>query len=298
MSPAAGHLDCLVESGSGRIEHQKVWFPEDTLTAASGAVYRLGRFLVKGNNGTVFQCTSQDGDTLAVKLLHRLDQQRQARFEFESQVLRDLSHPGILPCLDTGQVETTSRTPVPFMITHMYRGNLQGEVDRTRSLPPQTVKEYALQICDAFIYLHGQGLIHRDIKPANFFLREDRIIVGDFGLAKTSTDEGAARYYRDEITLTGEFVGPILWMSPELIAYQKDKSHMVDHRSDIFQIGRVIWFMLTGDVLCGIIDVEDDPTDGRFWEIVSKSLKQKRERRYQTVAELKEDLDALALPAV
>ena len=78
------YLDCWVENHSGEIQREKVWFPDDALMSATGAKYRLSSFVTKGNNGTVFRCYSPSKELLAVKILHRLDGQRLARFEFEN----------------------------------------------------------------------------------------------------------------------------------------------------------------------------------------------------------------------
>jgi len=79
-------------------------------------------------------------------------------------------------------------------------------------------------------------------------------------------------------------------MSPELIAYQNDKKVTVDHRSDLFQLGLILWFMLTGAIPRGGLDVEDDPSGGLFLEIVAKATKQRPERRFDSVSDM---LDAV-----
>jgi len=223
MYSVAKHMDCFIQGNDNQIKYEKVWFPDEKIVGASSNVYKLGHFIKKGNNGTLFRCHPASHETLAVKFLHRLDHQRIARFEFETQILADIEHDGILPCIDMGEVETTARTSIPFLITNVYDGNLQRKVDNNGPLSMRLVKLFFIKICEAFVFLHEKGLIHRDIKPANFFLTGDKVIVGDFGLAKTSTDEGVNRYYRDDITLAGDFVGPILWMSPLVSGYKRLK---------------------------------------------------------------------------
>ena len=284
---ASKHLDCLVENSAKRIEKEQVWFTSEFITARSKKKYRLGSFVAKGNNGTIFRCNGTATGQLAVKFMHRLDAQRLARFEFETRVLGDLSHSNVLPCLDAGHVETTTQTPVPFMVTDLYTGNLDNHISENGPIDFDRLKDLGDAILDAFVYIHSKGVIHRDIKPANFFTKGNSVIVGDFGLAKTSTDEGIERYYREDMTLSSEMVGPIHWMSPELLDYHKDKSVAVDHRSDLFQIGLVLWFLATGHIPRGILEVEDDPTDGRLLSVVGKAIKQSPSRRYNSAEEMR-----------
>lgn len=284
------HLFCNTQDDSGKTTTQKVYFCGDYIKSDTEEEYEIGCFITRGGNGTIFCCYDSQRRKQAVKFMHRLDSQRLARFQFEKQVLSSLRHTYLLPCIDTGLARTTCKVDVPFLITELYRGNLDCEITTFGAFNIDRVKGVGKQICEAFQCVHSNGIVHRDVKPGNFFLRGNDIVVGDFGLAKTSTDEGVDRYYREDITVDGEMVGPINWMSPELIRYQKDKKVDVDHRSDIFQIGLVIWFMLTGNVQRGMLEKEDDPTGGRIFPIVYKSLQNNPDRRYQTVEELARDI--------
>jgi serine/threonine protein kinase len=292
---SAKFIDCNIGDGRGNWSYEKAWFPEDYLQGASGQKYRLGRHINKGSNGTLFECYPEKGSKLAVKFLHRLDLQKRARFEFEVQVLSDLNHPHVLRCIDAGDVETTHRNAIPFMITELFRGNVEGELGASGRFRPVDVVRFAIQICDALDYVHAQGVIHRDFKPANVFLSDRGIVIGDFGLAKTQTDMGELRFYRRDLTADGEKVGPIEWMSPELIKYQKDKSYSVDHRSDLFQMGLVVWYMLTHENVRGQIDNSDDPTDGAMLSVVSRLIHQNPDRRFQNAADAKSAFASLKL---
>lgn len=274
---------------------ERVYFTEDRFVAPSGRTYRLGSFVGKGSNGTVYRIYTSDNRMLAVKFLHMLDSRRAERFEFECQVLTDLKHENVLAVYDVGDVETTHKNPIPYLITDLFDGNLQGEVETRGPIPPSRLKSLALQLCDAFEYVHKQGVIHRDIKPGNLFLTGGRVVIGDFGLAKTHTDEGQTRFYREEITIASEKVGPAEYMSPELVRYASDKTTHVDHRSDIFQIGAVLLFLLTGQPPRGELDIEDDPTGGQLSAIISKCRKQNMDRRYESATDLRNALDAMDL---
>ena len=209
-------------------------------------------------------------------------------------MLSDLDHPNILHCTDGGDVVTTHSVQVPFIVTDLFLGNLEFQITTHGPLSPTDVKRYALCLCDALQYIHGQGVIHRDIKPSNIFLSaEHGVVLGDFGIANTATDAGADRYYRTDVTLWSEFVGPVLWLSPELAAYSRNKDHPVDHRSDLFQLGLVIWYLLAHEIPRGVVDEADDPTGGQFYSAVQMLLKQKPERRYQSAAEARAVIAAI-----
>ncbi len=293
---ATKHIDINARGSDGRWSFQKVYFPDDTFTAASGNTYKLGRYRNKGGNGTLFECYGRDKKIYAVKFLHQLDEQRRARFDFESLVLADLDHPNVLKGFDVGSVETTHHQPVPFLVAELFTGHLQFSVEQAGRLDPSLVKKYAIDIASGLGYIHKQGVIHRDLKPANVFLSSTHgAVIGDFGIAKTATDAGAERFYRTDLTMVSEFVGPVLWLSPELAAYARDKTQIIDHRSDLFQLGLIIWYLLTGAIPRGGLDIEDDPTKGILFPVVQKLTKQIPERRYSSAQEVLNDLAKMKL---
>lgn len=89
----------------------------------------------------------------------------------------------------------------------------------------------------------------------------------DLGIAKRVDEDVSARPL-DRFTTQQEFVGPVFFSSPELIAYASDKSQPVDRRSDLFQLGKVLWFLATGRIAAGIPFRRDCPADGKIWDIV------------------------------
>lgn len=290
------HIDINYRNADGPWRYEKVWFPNEEFDAASGKQYLLGRYVSKGSNGTLFQCRAPDGAQLAVKFLHQIDKQRLSRFEFESLVLSDLDHANVLKFVDGGNIDTTHSVEVPFIVTDLLRGNLEYTISNQGRRTPIEVKRYGLSLLDALIYIHDKGIIHRDIKPSNLLISDSvGVVLADFGIAKTSTDEGEARYYRSDVTLMGDLVGPVLWLSPELAAYSRNKQITVDHRSDLFQAGMVIWYLLTGEIPRGGLDEADDPTGGAFFPIVQALIKQRPEKRYQSAAEAKAALTGVQI---
>jgi serine/threonine protein kinase len=290
-------LNCRItdDHGYDKIEHAH--FVDDRLESGQGRVYIRDRYINSGKNGTVYAC-HLEGDRsrrlLAVKFLHVLTSQRLARFDFECAVLSELTHIHVLPLIDAGEVDTTLRQrSVPFLITELMDGNLEGLVKHKGPISPDEAIRIGMQMCDGFAYIHQQGIIHRDVKPGNFLLKDGNIVIGDFGLARTWTDEGAARFYREDITNEGEIVGPQSFMSPELFRYARNKRYPVDHRSDLYQVGAVLWYALTGFPLAGIPDARDDPSTGRLFPVLEKCLRMRPDERYATADELKAALGAI-----
>ncbi len=265
---------------------------DSIVSEVSKIEYKRGRWMGSGSNGTVYEYFTPDRVRVAAKFLHTLDEERRERFDFESLVLADLDHENIIRIFEVGEHMTTHEHPIPYIITDLFEGNLQGLIEHAGALKYQEVIEIGSQICNGFDHVHSKGVIHRDIKPANFFLLGKRVVIGDFGLAKTHTNEGKARYYREDITTSREKVGPQDFMSPELFRYAKDKSYPVDNRSDLWQIGAVLWYLLTGYPPRGTLSPEDDPS-GKLFPLLDRAMHSKADKRYQSANDFKLELDSL-----
>jgi serine/threonine protein kinase len=150
-------------------------------------------------------------------------------------------------------------------------------------------------ICAAVSHLHDKGYIHRDIKPDNFVWRDERrdsFLMIDFGIAKKSGEDVSARPM-DTFTRLNEFVGPVFFSSPELIEYARDKDHPVNYRSDIFQVGKVLWFLGTGRTATGIPSRKDCPAGGKLRDLVMSMIDDDPDSRPQSMAEVQAAIDAL-----
>jgi serine/threonine-protein kinase len=291
--PIQKRLDCEYIDADGRKQYERAYFVENEFISDARITYRLNGFVAKGGNGAVFRCYhAQTNEQLAVKFLRVLDKLRRDRFEFECLVLGDLDHPNILPLHDTGLAEMTFRSPIPYLVTEYFSTNIDRMLWRGNRFSINEVKVFGLQMCEAFDYIHALGIVHRDIKPGNFLIEGERLVVSDFGLAKTYTEEGAERFLRGDMTASGERVGSIPWMSPELFDYAKEKTFDVDHRSDLYQIGKVLWYMHTGNIV-GIPDRDDDQSGGKLFNIVMKATQSKPDKRFQQAAELRAALNEL-----
>ncbi|HEY3011171.1 MAG TPA: serine/threonine-protein kinase, partial [Gemmatimonadales bacterium] len=189
-----------------------------------------------GGMATVYLARdNRHGSAVAIKVLRPdlvplLGAQRFAR---EIRITAGLRHPGILPVLDSGEVQG-----IPFYVTPYIQGeSLAQRLHREQQLPIEDALSIAYQIADALALAHSQGFVHRDIKPSNILLDENnRAILTDFGIART-VDVVTA----EKLTESGIALGTPAYMSPEQSA-----CGAVDGRSDIYSLGCVVFEMLAG----------------------------------------------------
>jgi serine/threonine-protein kinase len=178
---------------------------------------------------------------VAIKVLPEeiSDRSRLRRFEQEARAAGALNHPNVLDVHDIGTHDGT-----PYVVSEL----LEGQTLRARleggALPVRKTLDHALQIAHGLAAAHDKGIVHRDLKPENVFVTEDdRVKILDFGLAKLThrglveEDEGTAT----QATEPGTVMGTVGYMSPEQV-----RGETVDHRSDIFSFGAVLYEMLSG----------------------------------------------------
>ena len=154
------------------------------------------------------------------------------RFRREAKLLAQLQHPHILPVFDYGEADGYPYIIMPFV----HSGTLTELLTRGR-LPLSEVRRIMIQLGEALGYAHARGMIHRDIKPSNVLIDEQgNCLLSDFGLARMA-DASA------KLTTSGAIMGTPAYMSPEQGAGSK-----VDHRSDIYSLGIVLYEMVTSRV--------------------------------------------------
>ena len=153
------------------------------------------------------------------------------RFKREAHAAAQLSHPGIVTVFDTGE-----DADGPFIVQELVDGTtVAGHLAHTSPLSPQTVTDIVSQVAAALDHAHSVGVIHRDIKPANLIMERDgRVRIADFGIAHTVDDPAT-------ITSSGEFVGTITYLAPEILAGQP-----ATPASDIYSLGAVTYELLAG----------------------------------------------------
>jgi serine/threonine-protein kinase len=287
----------MMESGKGSMRSSG---------AAAGRViegkYRLEELIGAGGMGAVYRATRLlIGDQVAIKILHAelVPDHEAERFRREAQAAARLKHPNAVSVYDFG----VAADGMVYLVMELIEGESLRHLIKTRgALEPAIAVEIARQICAALEEAHGQSVVHRDVKPDNVIVRETprglRVKVLDFGVAKL----------RDlpvtTLTQTGSVVGTPHYMSPEQCLGEE-----LDHRSDIYSLGIVLYEMLAGVVpfnspisTAVIVQHVNQPPpslrarNGRVtpqleW-VVMHALEKRREARPATAAALAEELTA------
>ncbi len=178
----------------------------------------------------------ESGEQRALKLLlGGLENREEARARFgaEYRLLSQLDHPYIPKAHDSGRWEERSW----FVMDHVQGEDLRQGVLRWKDEPPAVRFELAegvlVQVASALSYIHERGLVHRDITPGNIRITEG----GDIRLM----DFGVAKAPGQDLTIAGEMVGTVAYMSPEQI-----RGEAVDARADLYSLGAVLYLMLAG----------------------------------------------------
>ncbi|MFD8544794.1 tetratricopeptide repeat protein [Streptomyces sp. NPDC059649] len=207
--------------------------------------YRLLDTIGRGGMGEVWRARDESlGRQIAVKCLKPLGPRHEPefldvlreRFRREARVAAALQHRGITVVHDFGEDRGTL-----FLVMELLTGrNLSQLLDdnRRQPLPVPDLIDIAEQVTAALAYTHGQAVVHRDLKPANIVrIADGTVKICDFGIARLNHDIG----FTARLTGTGVAMGSPHYMSPEQIG-----AHPVDHRSDLYSLGCVLYELATG----------------------------------------------------
>lgn len=266
--------------------------------------YRIVRKIGAGGMGEVYEAQDTTlGRTVALKILPAdvaQDPRRLRRFAQEAKAASSLNHPNITQIYEIGM-----DNGVHFIAMEYVGGETLESRLRRGALPQEDLLLAGIQVAEALQVAHAQRIVHRDIKPSNIMVTPSgQIKVLDFGLAKVSPAQEDSGLSQTR-TEGGMILGTVYYMSPE-----QALSETVDHRSDIFSLGTVLYEMSTGKrpfsgpnaqaVLQHIISDEVDlhretqETSSNELEFcINKCLRKKPAERYQSAADLAADLSVL-----
>ncbi|MEE8130038.1 MAG: serine/threonine-protein kinase, partial [Vicinamibacterales bacterium] len=267
--------------------------------------YEVGDRIGRGGMGEVYRARdTRLGRWVALKFIspeYRSDPDRRARLLKEARAASVLSSPAIATTYDIAEDAQDL-----FIVMELVDGEPLSDRLRRGPLPVATTLQIATQVADALDEAHGLGIVHRDIKSANLILTQrGRVKILDFGLAKVTGLETADQQATMAETQLGTVVGTVSYMSPEQALGKR-----VDHRSDLFSFGVVLYEALTsrlpfeGETLAAVVDqiLRHEPpalarlnydVPARLQDIVRKLLAKAPSSRYQSARDLLIDVKAL-----
>jgi serine/threonine protein kinase/tetratricopeptide (TPR) repeat protein len=271
--------------------------------------YRLLEMLGTGGMGEVYLAEdTRLGRRIALKLLppeFSEHPEKIERFETEARAIASLNHPGIVTLHSIEEAEGRR-----FLTMEHVEGETLGAALPPGGLPMKRLLPLAIALADAVSAAHRQGILHRDLKPDNVMLTpEGRLKVLDFGLAKLraapSEDEDETTRETQSVTRDGRIVGTVAYMSPE-----QAQGLPVDHRSDVFSLGVLLYEMATGErpfqgrtnmsVLSSVLKDAPLPVHERREDVprtlsrlIQRALEKRPEDRYQSTTDLRRDLEDL-----
>ena len=280
---------------------------------------RIGHYVImsmlgEGGMGEVYLAKDTKlGRDVALKVVpeeYTSDPSRLQRFEREAKTVAALNHPNIVTVYSIEEVEGTH-----FLTMECVLGDSLDRLIPATGMPLDTVFDIAIPLADALAAAHQQGIVHRDLKPANVMVsKEERVKVLDFGLAKLTGDDEGGGFGRGAsqaptratpLTQEGGIVGTVPYMSPEQLDGKE-----VDHRSDIFSLGVLLYELVTGRqpfqgnsapaVMSAILrDVPTPVSDfnaeapRHLGRIIQRCLEKDPTERYQSALEVRNEMKAL-----
>lgn len=221
--------------------------------------YKVVELIGSGGMANIYKAIQLSLDRpIALKVMHQhltVDEGFVARFEKEAKQAAQLQHENIVSIIDYG----SDQGVYYIAMEHIDGKNLKEILERQKRLPLEICLLVSHQIAEGLKYAHAHNLIHRDIKPSNIILSNDgRVMLTDFGIAKGCDDL--------TITGTGQMIGSPAYMSPEQAA-----GRPIDHRSDIFSLGIIMF-----EIICG-----EKPFKGEIYQEMVASIMSKEPESMQ-----------------
>ncbi len=256
--------------------------------------YQVEREIARGGAARVFLALDSHGSRVALKILHpELAVSVTAdRFLREISFLSKIDHPNISKLLDYGENDWL----VYYVMSYVEGPTLREHLQRVKQTSVRDTLRIAEDLLSALSYAHELGIVHRDVKPDNVVLAAGGPVLMDFGIARAIAQSG-----QDRLTRSGFAVGTSTYMSPEQVAGEDD----IDHRSDFYSLGCVLFeclagrppFMSSREEMVLSMHHEQVPPDLRrlrpdapdsLVRVVSRALEKLPKDRWQSAQEMKD----------
>jgi len=261
--------------------------------------YTVERELARGGAGRVFYARTLEGKPVALKVLHPelVVTATADRFLREIKTLSRLEHPHVAKLLDYGE-----RDWLVYLAMEYIEGpTLKEHIAQVRRVSIDDAVRIGRDVLDALGYAHAHNVVHRDVKPDNIVLSSAGAMLLDFGIARAIEAAGD-----EKLTRSGFTVGTSSYMSPEQVVAVRD----LDHRSDIYSLGCVLFEALAGRppfvhrseaVVLQLQQTAEAPnlaelrpeTPAGLAHAVQRALAKDREQRWATALEMRAELDRL-----
>ncbi|MCP4197797.1 MAG: serine/threonine protein kinase [Proteobacteria bacterium] len=301
-----GNEEFCPQDGSSLVNLEETEDNDSLIGTTIDNRYRIDKRIGEGGMGVVYLAThAVIGKKCAVKVLSVQstgEMELAERFVQEARAAAAIGNDHIIEITDFGQLPDSTA----YFVMELLDGqSLQQAVERTERIGVERSLHILIQCCEALSAAHNVNIIHRDLKPDNVFLIKkgadsDYVKVLDFGIAMVARESG-------RLTRTGMIVGTPQYMSPEQAAGTN-----MDARTDIYSLGIIMYEMLTGhvpfeaDTFMGVLTkhLYEEPIPPRrlvppvdvpkvLESVLLKTIAKKPEKRYQSMADLKQDLLAV-----
>ncbi len=267
-----------------------------------GQPYRVRKRIASGGMASVYLADDVRHDRLvAIKVFQAAPDgpgtalRGGDRFSGEIRLMARLQHPHLLPLFDSGQGDGLAYYVMPFVDGE----TLRQRITRESPLPVDEALRIMHAVAGAIEHAHAAGVVHRDLKPENVLLRDGEPLVADFGIALADDGTGA------RVTRSGVIIGTPQYMSPE----QATGEHDVDHRTDVYSLGAMLYELLVGDpphvassaqgILAKVraerptpVHLLRDTVSPALSLVIDRALAKRPADRYQSVAEFDQALRA------
>ena len=270
--------------------------------------YEVKSLLGEGGMGVVYLARQQNPSRdVAIKVIRSsmTSPELLHRFELESEFLGKLKHQGIVSVFEAGLYDQgPGEATRPFLAMEYVEGQPLRRFILKETPSVHDRLRLLIQICDAIHHAHQRGIIHRDLKPGNILVKANgQPVILDFGVARAIDADFEKSAKR---TRAGQLIGTLAYMSPEQV---NGKSSDVDIRSDIYSLGVIGYELLVGELPYSIsqskfleaarviseetpvqLSTRDRKFRGDLNTVILKAIEKDSERRYQSAAQFKDDL--------